>query len=155
MCEDELVANFQVRAANIRDLKKICEIEEVSFSRDPYPAFLFERLLYDENSLFCVATDEDGEVVGYLVSKVEDHAVHLLSLAVAPTKRRRGAATLLLEEVIAASNRMGADEIRLEVKPDNTPAIRLYSQFRFGDEILISRYYSDGSPAISMRRLIE
>jgi len=155
MCEDELVANFRVRAASIHDLKKICEIEEVSFSRDPYPAFLFERLLDDENSLFYVATDDDGEVVGYLVSKIENHAVHLLSLAVAPTERRRGAATLLLGELIAASNRMGAGEIRLEVKPDNVPAIKLYSQLQFGDEILISRYYSDGSPALSMKRVIE
>jgi len=150
-----LVANFRIRAANVDDLAKICEIEDVSFSRDPYPAFLFERLINDENSLFYVVTVENDEVIGYLVSKIEDHAAHLLSLAILPAQRRSGAATRLLEELIAEVSQLGINEIRLEVKPDNRAAIQLYTQFQFGEEALISEYYSDGSPALFMRKVIE
>jgi len=155
MCENALVVNFRIRAANFDDLEKICEIEDVSFLRDPYPAFLFERLLNDENSLFFVATIDGNEVVGYLVSRIEDHVVHLLSLAILPAQRRSGAASQLLEELVAAVSQIGIHEIRLEVKPDNTAAIQLYSRFQFGEETLISQYYSDGSPALLMRRVIE
>ncbi|HUO43153.1 MAG TPA: ribosomal protein S18-alanine N-acetyltransferase [Methylomirabilota bacterium] len=155
MCENELAANFRVRAANIDDLVQVCEIEEVTFSRDPYPRFLFERLLNDESCLFYVATIETDEVIGYLVSKVEDHSAHLLSLAILPAQRRLGAATRLLEELIAASTQMGIHEIRLEVRPDNWAAIQLYSQFHFSEETLFSQYYSDGSPALFMRRVNE
>ena len=123
--------------------------------RDPYPAFLIERLLNDENSLFYVATSEKDEILGYLVSKIEDHDAHLISLAVLPTERRSGAATGLLKELITVLRQMRIREIRLEVRPDNKAAIRLYSQLNFGEESIIPQYYSDGSPALLMRKVIE
>jgi len=150
-----LVENFRIRAANTNDLTNICEIEDVSFSRDPYPAFLIQRLLNDDNSLFYVATGEKDKVIGYLISKIEDHAAHLLSLAVLPTHRRSGAATGLLKELIATSQQMRIHEIRLEVRPDNTVAIQLYSQLGFGEKNLIPQYYSDGSSALLMRKVID
>lgn len=154
MRENELVTNFRIRAANTNDLMRICEIEDVSFSHDPYPAFLIQRLLNEENSLFYVATGEKDEVIGYLVSKIEDHA-HLISLAVLPTQRRLGVATRLLKELIVRLRQIGISEIRLEVRPDNNAAVQLYSQFRFREESVIPQYYSDGSPALFMRKLIE
>ena len=146
--------NFRIRAANPNDLTKICEIEDASFSSDPYPAFLIQRLLIDENSLFLVATSEDGEIIGYLVSKIEDQAAHLISLAVLPVQRRLGTATRLLNELTAALRQRSMREIRLEVRPDNQGAIELYVQFGFREESVIPQYYSDGSPALLMRKVI-
>ncbi len=145
--ETELVRNLRVRAANPDDLTKICEIEDASFSRDPYPAFLIQRLLNDENSLFLVATCEEDEIIGYLVSKIEDRAAHLISLAVLPTQRRLGAATQLLNELTEVLRQRSVREIKLEVRPDNRGAIELYAQFSFREESVIPQYYSDGSPA--------
>jgi ribosomal-protein-alanine N-acetyltransferase len=154
-CENELVKSFRIRAANTNDLTKICEIEDAAFSRDPYPAFLIQRLINDDSALFYVSTDESGEIVGYLVSKIEDDAAHLLSLAVLPGDRRLGAATLLLRELTTALRRLSVREIRLEVKPDNEGAIELYTQLSFREESVIPGYYSDGSPALLMRKVIE
>lgn len=154
--EKELVKNFRIRVANLNDLTKICEIEDVSFLHDPYPACLIQRLLNDENSLFYVATCEKDEIIGYLASKIEDkHAAHLISLAVLPTQQRLGTATQLLEELTAILRQRGIREIRLEVRPDNKGAIKLYTQFRFREESIIPQYYSDGSPALLMRKVIE
>jgi len=152
--EKTLARNFRIRAANPNDLTKICEIEDASFSSDPYPAFLIQRLLIDENSLFLVATSEDGEIIGYLVSKIEDQAAHLISLAVLPVQRRLGTATRLLNELTAALRQRSMREIRLEVRPDNQGAIELYIQFGFREESVIPQYYSDGSPALLMRKVI-
>ena len=153
--ENELVQNFRIRTANVDDLTKICEIEDASFSRDPYPAFLIERLLNDENSLFYVATSEKDEIVGYLVSKIENHDAHLISVAVLPAQRRLGVATGLLKELIAVLRQKRIQGVRLEVRPDNKAAIQLYIQLNFGEESIIPQYYSDGSPALLMRKVIE
>ena len=130
-------------------------MEDASFSRDPYPAFLIQRLLNDENSLFLVATYEEDQIIGYLVSKIEDSAAHLISLAVLPVHRRLGIATQLLNELTALLHQRSMREIRLEVRPDNAGAIELYVQLDFRGESIIPQYYSDGSPALLMRRVIE
>ena len=150
-----MVQNFHIRAATVDDLQKICKIEDASFSHDPYPAFLFERLLNNEHSLFYVATDQTDEIIGYLVSKIEDHNAHLISLAVFPIQRRLGVATRLLEALIATVRKRKIHEVRLEVRPDNKAAIQLYTQFKFSEETIIPQYYSDGSPASLMRKVIE
>jgi ribosomal-protein-alanine N-acetyltransferase len=150
-----LVRNLRIRAANHNDLRKICEVEDASFSRDPYPAFVIQRLLNDENSLFLVATRGKGEIVGYLVSRMEDRAAHLISLAVLPAERRLGTATQLLGELTTVLRKRSIREIRLEVRLDNKGAIELYTQFRFREESVIPQYYSDGSPALFMRKVIE
>ena len=153
--EKELVSNLRVRAANHDDLTKICEIEDASFTRDPYPAFLIRRLLNDENSVFLVATCEEDEIIGYLVSKIEDRAAHLISLAVLPAQRRLGAAAQLLNELTDLLRQRSVREIKLEVRPDNRGAVELYVQFGFREESVIPQYYSDGSPALLMRKAIE
>ena len=150
-----MVTNLRIRAAKRDDLAKICEIEDASFSRDPYPAFLIRRLLTEENSLFLVATRSEGKIVGYLVSKMEEHAAHLISLAVLPAERRLGTATQLLDELMVILRQRNVREIRLEVRRDNKGAIELYTQFKFRVIGIIPQYYSDGSPALLMRKVIE
>ena len=150
-----MVKNFRIRAANIKDLEKVCRVEYASFSHDPYPPFLIERLLRDEESMFFVATDQSDEIMGYLVSKIEDHYAHLISLAILPPERRSGAATQLLEALVSALREREVHEVQLEVRSDNKAAIQLYSEFGFSEQRIILGYYSDGSPALLMRRVIE
>jgi [ribosomal protein S18]-alanine N-acetyltransferase len=155
VCENELVQNFSVRPANIDDLQKVCQVEYASFTHDPYPSFLIERLLKDQEALFFVATDQSNEIIGYLISKIEDQYAHLIGIAVLPTKRRSGAATRLLETLIATLRKTRIREVGLEVRPDNKAAIQLYAQFKFSQERTIPQYYSDGSSALVMRKIIE
>ena len=136
------------------DLQKICKIEDASFSYDPYPSFLLERLLKDQEALFYVVADQSEEIVGYLVSKIEGNNAHLISLAVLPTQRRSGAATRLMDALIASLRKRKIREIGLEVRLDNKAAIQLYAQFRFSEERIIPQYYSDGSAALLMRKVI-
>ncbi len=152
--EKELARNLQIRAANLNDLTEICEIEEASFSSDPYPEFLIRRLLNDKKSLFLVAT-RGNEIVGYLVSRMEVGTAHLISLAVQPRERRSGTATQLVDKLSAALRKSGVREIRLEVRLDNKGAIELYARLRFREERVLPQYYSDGSPALLMRKVIE
>ena len=90
-----------------------------------------------------------------MVSKIEDRAAHLISLAVLPAQRRLGAATQLLNELTEVLRQRSVREIKLEVRPDNRGAVELYAQFSFREESVIPQYYSDGSPALLMRKAIE
>lgn len=155
VCGNEMVQNFSVRPANLGDLQKICQVEYSSFTHDPYPSFLIDRLLKDQKALVFVATDQSSEIIGYLFSKIENQYAHLISIAVLPTKRRSGVASRLLETLIATLRKTRIHEVGLEVRSDNKAAIQLYAQFKFNEERTIPQYYSDGSSALLMRKVIE
>ena len=67
--------------------------------------------------------------------------VHINNLAVRGDFRGRGAGTALLQHVIQAGARRGADRATLEVRRSNAPARRLYE--RLGFEVAATRpnYY--------------
>lgn len=136
------------------DLAGICAVENASFSRDAYPSFLLEKLVLDPQAIFVVLADKAGRIIGYCVSKVNSTLSHLISVAVLPDHRRCGAASRMLKELLAASNQRGLQEVSLEVRTDNVPAIRLYRRFGFADVGVTPNYYSDGSAALRMRKIV-
>jgi len=55
----------------------------------------------------------------------------ILSIAVAPAARGRGAASALLAQAVDYLSRRGVRRIKLEVRPENTAALHLYRKFGF------------------------
>lgn len=55
----------------------------------------------------------------------------ILSIAVADGWRGKGVATKLMERALDYFREMRADRVRLEVRPDNAPAIRVYEKLGF------------------------
>jgi [ribosomal protein S18]-alanine N-acetyltransferase len=58
----------------------------------------------------------------------------------------------LLAAVEALARRRGAAELRLEVRPDNLSALRLYEASGYRTFDRRSRYYEDGADALRMRK---
>ena len=150
-----MLDRFKVRAAEVSDLPSICEVERVSFVNDAYPSFLLERLILCCNSTFFVLTDQEGRVVGYCVSRNERSKAHLISLAVLPAYRGAGIASLLVRELLTSLRKCDVNEVRLEVRIDNDPAIQLYQRLGFTKGSVIQGYYSDGSAAYRMRKFLK
>jgi len=146
---------FKVRGAKISDLPSICEVERVSFVDDAYPSFLFEKLILGGNSVFFVLTDQEGRIVGYCVSKNERTRSHLISLALLPAYRGSGIASLLVKELLITLRKSAIKEVSLEVRTDNDPAIQLYQRLGFTKGSRIEGYYSDGSAAYQIRKILE
>jgi len=146
---------FKVRAAEISDLPSICEVERASFVNDAYPSFLLEKLILCCNSVFFVLTDLERRIIGYCVSKNERTRSHLISLAVLPACRGSGVASLLVKQLLVTLRKCAIKEIRLEVRTDNDPAIQLYRRLGFTKVSVIQSYYSDGSAAYQMRKILE
>jgi len=67
-----------------------------------------------------------GDAAGFVLGRALAGEAELLTLAVAPEARRRGAARLLLAAFEAGAVARGAAEAFLEVAADNAPALGLY-----------------------------
>lgn len=99
-----------------------------------------------------VVAEEDGEVVGYAVTRVAGDHADLQRIGVRARSRRRGVAGRLLAEVTAGARADGASAMLLEVSAVNAAALSFYAAHGFVEIHRRRRYYRDGSDAVVMRR---
>jgi len=112
--------------------------------------------------VFLVA-EVKGEVVAYIMTRVEwgvgfftlriVKKGHIVSIAVLPEYRRRGIAKKLMSNVLETlKNRYKSNEVYLEVRVSNVPAINLYEKLGFEKVKVIKGYYLDGEDAYIMAK---
>ena len=138
-----------IRRLNYSDLPQVAAIERRAFPT-PWSLAMFVLELSKPSGI-CLAAEEDGHLVAYLICSRYDDVWHLMNVAVDPDCRRRGIASALLDRLFAAT----APDARftLEVRPSNGPAITLYEQIGFRSAGLRRRYYQDnGEDALVMWR---
>lgn len=138
---------WRVERARPADLSRIHAIAAQSFEA-VWSLAAFEEELRSAESALWVARDAAGALRGYLVVRRLLDEAHLLSLAVEPASRRRGAATALLEAALAAERAAGARLAALEVRPGNAAALAFYARHGFRTVGRRRRYYPDGEDAL-------
>lgn len=79
---------------------------------------------------------------GFAICRFAGPEAELLTIAVHPRFRRRGAATEMLEEMCRQARHAGVEEIFLEVAQDNTAAISLYGRAGFVQVAVRENYYN-------------
>lgn len=87
--------------------------------------------------LFLVALDGET-VVGTTIAGFDGHRGWLHLVAVKPSHRRRGIATLLLREAERRLEALGCPKINLQVLAGNTAAVNLYKSLGFDVEDRVS-----------------
>jgi ribosomal-protein-alanine N-acetyltransferase len=134
--------NVELRRLEARDLDVVEAIERESYPT-PWSRSMFDAELRKPSSLAIGAFTEGDELVGYaFVSRYVD-AWHVMNVAVAPSHRRRGIASALLERLFDVT---GSDPRRgytLEVRVSNTGAIKLYELLGFEARGIRRGYYTD------------
>ena len=120
---------------------QILEIENYSFPV-PWSAKAFEEEINNSISNFW-AIISDQKLLAYICFWMFDREIHILNFAVHPQKRNLGLGKLLLENVVKAGNADGVENILLEVRPSNTPALSIYKKFGFVEAGRRKAYYSD------------
>ena len=140
------------------DLREVMNIN-LSCLPENYSTYFFVDLYKNFPETFIVA-EEDGQVVGYIMCRIESgfsrfsliKRGHVISIAVLPGYRRKGIGEALLREALQAmATHYGVKECYLEVRVSNTPAINLYRKIGFKIEKTIRGYYADGENAYLMR----
>jgi ribosomal-protein-alanine N-acetyltransferase len=97
-----------------------------------------------------VARTSSGEVLGYVLFWHVVDEIHLLSVAVEPTARRRGVGRALVNDVLSYAKAHAPAKILLEVRASNVPAITLYETLGFVRFNVRERYYPDGEDGVEM-----
>ena len=88
------------------------------------------------------------EAGGVVLARATADEAEILTIAVAPEARRRGAARALLRAAIAAAAERGATTLYLEVSAANSVARALYVSEGFGQVGKRRGYYEDGTDAL-------
>lgn len=131
----------------IQDIPQVLKIEQVSFPTPwGFQAFLWEL---KKNGSVCLIAKDGKKITGYIMSSAILGYGHISNIAVHPDYRRRGIGKILLEECLSRL-REKAEEVSLEVRKSNYPAISLYRKFGFREIGIRRRYYIDGEDAVIM-----
>ena len=142
--------DISIRRLAYADLTRVVAIERRSYPAPwSLPMFLLELA---KPGGIALAAEEGGEVVGYLICSRFDDDWHVMNVAVAGHRRRRGIARALLT---ALFERVGDPHARftLEVRTSNAAARTLYETLGFLVAGTRRRYYSDnGEDALVMWR---
>jgi ribosomal-protein-alanine acetyltransferase len=135
------------------DLAAICAIEEEAFTGDRLSPRSIRRLLASPSASLRVAS-VNGRIAGYhlVLTRSGSSVARLYSIAVADDARGRGLGEVLLADAERTARRGGARALRLEVRPDNAPAIRLYGRRGFRPIGTYRRYYDDGADALRFEK---
>ena len=137
------------------DLPRVMEIEYASFPT-PWSEVMFRQQLLLDDVAVNLVLEVGGVVIGYAISWIAYDEIHLLSIAVDPSVRRKGYGSGLLDGVIQRGMGASACSIVLEVRKGNTAARIFYE--RRGFDVIGERksYYADtGEDAVVMERKIE
>jgi len=140
------------------DLAQVARIEERIF---PFPwsfGNFADSLAAGYDGWVFEAQLEPRDLLGYAIVMWLPDEVHLLNLSVDAAMQGRGLGAQMLDWLMQDASRRGARSILLEVRPSNTPALRLYERKGFARVGLRRRYYPshDGGreDAIVMTRLL-
>jgi ribosomal-protein-alanine N-acetyltransferase len=125
------VALLIERLAPDADLEPILAIEAASFT-NPWPREMLARELAESSvSRLYVARRPDGAVAAFCLCWLIADELHVNTIAVDPSGRRRGYATALMRHVMAEAVRDGARRATLEVRRSNEAARALYERLGF------------------------
>ena len=137
------MSEIELRRLELRDLNAIEEIERSSYPT-PWSRSMFASELAKPSSLCLGAFEgEAPRLIGYLIISRYVDAWHVMNVAVAPSHRRQGIASLLLNrlfELTAGRSRRG---YTLEVRVSNEGAIKLYEELGFCPRGVRRGYYTD------------
>lgn len=142
-----------LRPLSRNDVPYVAAIESEVFcdeaAADAWSEAMFADEFERDGRIWWVAT-EDGHIAGYAGGWVIDGMVHLLDIAVAPAYRRQGVAQRLLRRLTHDALDLGAEEMTLEVRENNTSAQALYTKMGFHCIGVRPHYYPGGMNAFIM-----
>jgi 2-amino-4-hydroxy-6-hydroxymethyldihydropteridine diphosphokinase/ribosomal-protein-alanine acetyltransferase len=136
------------RRMMLEDLDQVLEIDEAAFGEKHWGRDTFVKELNNQYAHYLVATDKEGNVLGFIGIWLVIDEMHIMTLAIAESARRRGLAEALLILGFKHSYQNKIRTATLEVKANNIAAIKLYDKYLFKQQGLRPKYYADGQAAL-------
>jgi ribosomal-protein-alanine N-acetyltransferase len=145
-----------IEAIGVERSAECAAIHAASFAC-PWDETEFEQLFISPGAFADGAiAAKDGQLLGFVLSRIAADEAEILTLAIAPEWRRRGIATSLLAPHLAGLTASGVARLFLEVDCENSAARALYANFGFQEVGERKAYYRtlgpEGASALVLRR---
>ncbi len=135
---------LKIETATIKQLDELFKIEEDCFDQEAFTKQQIAYLLSDFNTIALIAKSTN-DIAGFVIAQIEveenTEYGHIVTINVAPSFRRKGVATKLLQEIVSFLKQRSITQIRLEVREDNNPALKLYNKLDYKIQGKLDRYY--------------
>ena len=123
------------------DAEAVANIERESFPT-PWSREDFWREASNDFACYIVALD-DVEIIGFGGCWISFEEAQVTNIALTSVQRGRGLGKALMARLMRAAAARGAERMTLEVRPSNTPALRLYEGLGFAAVGIRKKYYQD------------
>jgi ribosomal-protein-alanine N-acetyltransferase len=130
-----------VRTAEEADIPAIAKLETLCFSSPWSETALTDTMHSPHAKLFCA--DIDNTVIAYGGVYLLGEDADITNIATHPDHRRHGAASAVLQSLIAYVKDHGVLSLHLEVRSSNSAAITLYERFGFLTDGIRKNYYKN------------
>ncbi|MCG6967038.1 MAG: GNAT family N-acetyltransferase [Chromatiaceae bacterium] len=132
-----------IREMELEDLPAVYALGEAVFTADKWPSLYrtwdeYEPVgLFNSDGEFCFVADSHDSVVGFALGALIDKRRsawsygYLIWLAVDPTMKRSGVATLLMDQITVAFIRAGARMMIVDTDAENDIAIKFFRRHDF------------------------
>ena len=149
--EQKMKEHLNFRNANIDDAEALSIIDEQCFKEgnERYSKKAFEEEIKEISKQYIVAL-YGGLVIGYIGLQKLGEELNLLKVAVLPQYQKLGVGFKLMQLSFNYKTQNNLSNYFLEVREDNSKAIKLYQKFGFKTETKREKYYSDGTTALVM-----
>ena len=123
------------------DAEGVARVERESFPT-PWSREDFWREASNDFACYIVALD-DMEIIGFAGCWISFEEAQVTNIALTSAQRGRGLGKVLMAKLMRAAAERGAERMTLEVRPSNTPALRLYEGLGFAAIGVRKKYYQD------------
>ena len=122
------------------------------------PVFQFSRrAMRDFVEAPCAVTvlaEAQGELAGFCIAQLQDRTGYVVTLDVAPARRRRGLARRLMAELESRLHSAGAAQMELHVFTGNVGAIRFYESIGYSQMGVAENFYAQNLHALLYRKTL-
>ncbi|MCM2973114.1 GNAT family N-acetyltransferase [Larsenimonas suaedae] len=135
---------YDVRQATLSDLEDIVALDQRCHESAWSKVHFVRALGSPEHEVWGVW--EDGALIGVLVLGLQPFDAEIELIVVAPERRRRGVASMLVMRGVDSGRALGKERLLLEVRAGNAAAIGVYVKRGFIQDGVRPGYYpADGA----------
>lgn len=150
------VAQAQLRPMRWWDVPQVCALEAQLFPMDAWTAEMFWAELAQVGTSRAVAIlERDSEIIGYAALRWSGREADINTIAVAAHQQGKGFGRMLLTWLEDEAGQRKVEQIFLEVRSDNQPALQLYQDFDFEAIDVRKNYYGPEVSAVVMRKRLK
>ena len=136
-------------------IDELVELEKICFS-DPWSKVMFMGDLQSEYTCYFGAFDDYGKLIGYAGMWMSVDGGEITNVAVHPDYRRKGIASMLVDNLIQICRVNKLPSLLLEVRENNCKAISLYTKKGFKKVGMRKNYYKNPKEnAVLMTKTLE